>query len=754
MLTLHGMGGIGKSRTSLEVGHHQLRQTRGILSPSSSSGQARVERSSLFIDGIFFIALDALTSADMIPSAIAEALDVDMQGLDDVLTQVKTFIGKKKLLLILDNFEHLMEGATLASDLLAACPELKIMVTSREVLKLEEEWVKDLEGLQYPPSTTMTLKEAQHFEAVKLFSQRAKKAVLEFSANEDNIATIVEICQLVEGAPLALELAATWVRVMTLSEIAKEIRSNLSFLENQNRNKNERHQSIRAVFEHSWKLLTPKEQDVFRKLSVFVGSFNRQAASEVAGATLPILVSLVNKSLLRVMQNGRYSRHFLIYEFSQEKLKELPDEFVQTRQHHATYYCNFLSSNSEAILGAEQKTVLEQLDFEIDNIYRAWPQFFESKDSEQLRQTINTLCEYLSVKGRSKEGISLFISTLERIENTNHEDILVLGILNKCIAKLYNDTGNLIKAQHFAEQSLNILQDSNFLHEKAWALRILGVVYKGQGQFVQAKECLDKELAIYQKENNLLYLAATMNNLGVLYTTVGQYDEAEVCILESIRIDRQINNLSGVVTDLASLGHLYLLTHRANDAENVVRESLNLANEVGDVWATSFLFNGLGIALYQKGKVDESKKWFHKALKHAEGANESGRLIEIFTSLAMLKVDTRDFTHVERYLIRSLTLAKTLNMKSDMLFTLVEAGKFLITQGQIELARQVAEFISNAPEAWKSAKEQAEKLLLTCNELSARPDLIPHESSTNLSPSLITLLVEILENQPTLMVIG
>ena len=356
LLTLHGMGGIGKSRTSLEVAYHQVRQTRGILSPSSSSGQARVERSTLFIDGIFFIALDALTSADMIPSAIAEALDVDMQGLDDVLTQVKTFIGKKKLLLILDNFEHLMEGATLASDLLAACPELKIMVTSREVLKLEEEWVKDLEGLQYPPSTTMTLEEAQHFEAVKLFSQRAKKAVLEFSANEDNIATIIEICQLVEGAPLALELAATWVRVMTLSEIAKEIKSNLSFLENQNRNKNERHQSIRAVFEHSWKLLTPKEQDVFRKLAVFVGSFNRQAAAEVAGATLPVLVSLVNKSLLRVMQNGRYSRHFLIYEFSQEKLKDNSNEFTEARQHHASYYCNFLSSNSEAILGANQTT--------------------------------------------------------------------------------------------------------------------------------------------------------------------------------------------------------------------------------------------------------------------------------------------------------------------------------------------------------------------------------------------------------------
>ena len=151
---------------------------------------------------------------------------------------------------------------------------------------------------------------------------------------------------------------------MTLAEISKEIKTNLNFLENHTRNNYERHQSIRAVFEHSWKLLKPKEQEVFRKLlSVFVGSFNRQAAAEVAGATLPILVSLVNKSLLRVMQNGRYSRHFLIYEFSQEKLK---DNMMSLCKHVSTMLVtiwNFLSSKSEAILGANQQKVLQGAGF-------------------------------------------------------------------------------------------------------------------------------------------------------------------------------------------------------------------------------------------------------------------------------------------------------------------------------------------------------------------------------------------------------
>jgi predicted ATPase len=735
LLTLHGMGGIGKSRTSIEVAYQQLQQTQ-------------------FIDGVFFIALDGIRSASQIPLTISENLDIDMQGPDDVLKQVKTFIDKKKCLLILDNFEHLMEAATLPSELLASCPNLKIMVTTREVLNVDEEWVKNLEGLQYPQSKAITLEEAQDFEAIHLFTQRAKKTKLEFSPNEDNIATIIEICQLVEGVPLALELAATWVRFMTLDDIVEQIKTNLSFLANQSRNSYERHKSIRAVFEHSWKLLTPKEQEVFRKLSVFVGSFNRQAAAEVAGATLPILTSLVNKSLLRVMPNGRYSRHFLIHEFSQEKLQETPDDLVRTKEQHASYYLNFLSGNSEAILGGDQKRVLEEIEMEIDNIFVAWPLFFESKDREHLRLVINTLSEYLSVKGRAQEGINLLISALKRKESTNQKEILILGTLNKCIAWLYYDIRNIIQAQHFAEKSLDILQDSDFLHEKAWVLRLLGLIYKNQGQVTAAKECLDKELAIYQEDNNLKGMTMAMNNLGVLHTRLGQYTEAETYILQCLKIDQKLNNLLGVVNDLDSLGTVYLLTNKAIEAENVFREGLNLAKEIDHVWSFSQLLNGLGKALYLQGNIDLSKDCFQKALKHAETSNESSRLMEILTSLAMLRIDTRDFTHVESYLVRTLSLAKTLNSRADMMFTLIEATKFLIMQGHLELAKQVAEFIIKSPEAWNIAQEQAQKLLLTCKELADEPEYRSQKSPTNLSPPLAEILVEILESHIPLTVIG
>jgi predicted ATPase len=730
LLTLHGMGGIGKSRTAIEVAYHQLKQ-------------------GVFKDGIFFIALDALTSADMIPSAIAEALDVEMQGLDNVLTQVKTFISKKKLLLILDNFEHLMDGATITSDLLAACPELKIMVTTREVLKLEEEWVKDLEGLHYPPSTTMSLEEAQHYEAVKLFSQRAKKAVLEFSPNQDNIATIIEICQLVEGAPLALELAATWVRVMTLEDIAKEIKSNLSFLENQSKNRNERHQSIRAVFEHSWKLLTPKEQDVFRKLAVFVGSFSRQAASEVAGATLPILVSLVNKSLLRVMQNGRYSRHFLIYEFSQEKLRETPDAFVQTRQSHTSYYRQFLSSQSEAILGAEQKGVLEGLDFEIDNIYAAWSQFFESNDSEQLRLAITTLTEYLVIRGRLNEGIKLILSTLDLLGKNSNNDLLVLATLKRCCGWLYKVAGRLVEAQQLVEESLVLLSNSTYKHETAMVLRLLGGIHSDQHHFDKAKACFNKELDIYQSEGNLLLTGATLNNLGFLYLRLGQYSEAETNILESIKIDRQLKSLGGLLFDLDTLATLYLLTNRTFEAETALRESLNIAKEIDYIGHIPFLLNGLGKALYQQNRIDAGKDCFKEAFTYAKQTNNEVALISVLTSLAMIEIENSSFIHVEDYLIRALSLAQSLTLESEMLFTLVEVTKFLFKQKKISLASKLAHYIFNAPGAWESTRTYV-KEILTISKAQLSSSRIISGKPTNeksLTP-LEELVIEIVERKP------
>jgi predicted ATPase len=395
------MGGIGKSRLAIQAANEQLQVTN--LS---------------FKDGVYLVTLDALTSSELIPSSIAEALSLELQGQEDTLSQVKRFIGKKHILLLLDNYEHLMAEATLTSKLLEACLNLKLLVTSRERLNVEEEWVLTLDGLAIPTSTELS--EAERFDALHLFVQRAKRAMLEFSLTQETLPHALKICQLVEGSPLGIELAAVWVKTLPVSEIAKEIESNLNILEAPTKNIAERHQSIKAAFEHSWKLLSEKEQEVLRKLSVFVGGFRREAASEVAGATLPILASLVDKSLLRVSDRGRYDRHSLLYQFMQAKLSDNFGERTRVQDIHGQYFLCFVKE----LAHSRNKDSFEKVDEELQNIHTAVNWATDHLKIEELKN-LSELSIYYETRAKFHEGAILFTQVAKNLfeYRNSHSDV-------------------------------------------------------------------------------------------------------------------------------------------------------------------------------------------------------------------------------------------------------------------------------------------------------------------------------------------
>ena len=258
LLTFVGLGGSGKTRIALKV-------AEGVASN--------------YPDGVFFVGLAALGSPALIPSTIAERLHLTW-GQSDALEQVMSFIGDKRLLLVLDNYEHLLVGAAFTETLVRACPNLKLLVTSRERLNVEAEWLFALEGLRYPQDE-FNPEEALRWDAPHLFLQRARRVKPDFTVGRDELAHLLAICRRLEGSPLGLELAAVWVRLMPLKEIADEIGRGIDLLGSNSRSKAERHQSLRAVFDHSWRLLTPKEQEALSKLSVFAGGFSREAARQV-----------------------------------------------------------------------------------------------------------------------------------------------------------------------------------------------------------------------------------------------------------------------------------------------------------------------------------------------------------------------------------------------------------------------------------------------------------------------------------------
>lgn len=285
LLTIVGSGGIGKTRLAL---------------------QAAVQTLDHFADGAFLVSLEALTAAEALAPAILQALSSTTQDQKDPNAQLIDYLRDKNVLLVLDNVEHLLEGVALISAVLSAAPAVKIVVTSRERLHLQWEWLYEVQGLAYP--ATAPANAAADYSAVQLFAHTARRMQARFDLAAEQ-AHVIRICQLVEGLPLGLELAASWVRVLPCREIVHQIESNLAALTTGVKDVPARHRSLQAVFEYSWNLLTPDEQGALLKLAAFPGGFRREAAEELAGAPLSMLFSLADKSLLRVSPAARYDLH-------------------------------------------------------------------------------------------------------------------------------------------------------------------------------------------------------------------------------------------------------------------------------------------------------------------------------------------------------------------------------------------------------------------------------------------------------------
>jgi len=326
LLTLAGPGGIGKTRLAIQAAQYFVDTMR------SEAG---------FADGIFFVALDEVSSADFL-AVIANALNVPFYGSLKPKGQLRRFLQRKNLLLLLDNFEHLPvnddvpSSAALVSEILAAVPGVKVLVTSREALHVQEEWFYPVRGMAFPNDASGWSEETapEDYSAVQLFVQCAHRARPGFSLQEE-VQYVMRICQLVEGMPLGIELAAGWLRSLPCRTIAQELEQGLDLLAGTWQNLPARHRSVRAVFDRTWQLLSVTERDVLKRLSVFGDGFEAEEAASVAGASRLQLARLIEKSLLQYTPPGRYRMHELLRQFCTEKLHTAAEDGAETPDKHA-----------------------------------------------------------------------------------------------------------------------------------------------------------------------------------------------------------------------------------------------------------------------------------------------------------------------------------------------------------------------------------------------------------------------------------
>lgn len=394
LLSIVGPGGIGKSRLAQQVAAQQLNS---------------------FGDGVYFVSLAQTPTVELIPLAIAEALQLSFgAGPNSQAEQLFEMIGGKQLLLVLDNFEHLIEGTDLLVALLQRAPEVVLIVTSRERLNLQAEDLFELHGLAVPASSMDA--GAIHSAAVRLFVDRAHRLDKRFKLTAEQLPHVVHICQLVEGFPLAIELAATWIRDLTCEEIVVELVEGLGRLETTSRDIDPQHRSLRAVFNASWRLLSTLERRTLAKLAVFSGGFTQDAARAVTGATPALLSALRNKSLLRRAGSRRYDMHALVHQFSAEALDGDASAAAHARRAHSQYFLTLLADQAVALdtRAAGAAGALIQPDWE--NVTIAWQQATAQMDLPLLQNALDGLLRFCDLRGLYPEAQTLLERAVARLE--------------------------------------------------------------------------------------------------------------------------------------------------------------------------------------------------------------------------------------------------------------------------------------------------------------------------------------------------
>ena len=588
LLTLIGPGGIGKTRLAIEA-------AQGFT----------------FNDGVYFVPLQPLTSPDFVLTTIANEVGCQFQPGGDPHQQLINHFRQKSLLLVLDNLEHLLDAADLLSAILKSAPDVRILATSRERLNLLEEWALDLGGLDYPASEAET--EIEDYGAVQLFLQHARRVNINFDLSDTQKPALIRICRLVRGMPLALELAAAWVRALSCEAIAAEIEKGLDILETPARNIQARHRNMRVALDWSWNLLTSSEKDVFQKLAVFHGGFTLDAAAYVTGASLQTLIALVDKSLVRVVSDGRYELHELLRQYTEEKLNDSPDEYQNAHDLHCAFYAEFMNQQWEHLQGRHQQTAMQAIQTEIDNIQAMWDWAVEFRRASDLEGSLESFWFYYDARlwfdaaeKALKSALDAFSPLQPEYELLYSKIAVRYGIF--CFQLRRWDEGRIL-----VEEALTILRDLDAPQELAFGMQSLAGLYKGE----EAIRRYQESLTIYREIGDRRGAARVLYWIGLETYFVHQYAEAARFCEESLAIYRETGNPGGIASNLSILGWCAYDQGSYDEALRFHQEHLAFAIEAQNGWHIMESQFGLGLAHWALGQRSQALSQLQISLTQA-----------------------------------------------------------------------------------------------------------------------------------------
>jgi predicted ATPase/DNA-binding SARP family transcriptional activator/uncharacterized protein HemY len=692
LLSLVGPGGIGKTRLAL---------------------QAARQRIADFAQGVYFINLAPLKSSDLLVLAIANNLRFSFQSERSAKTQLLDYLRQKEMLLVLDNFEHLVDGANLLSDLLETAPRIKILVTTRERLQLYEEWLFEVGGMQVPTDENSTSSDRN--EAIQLFMHTAHRVQPTFPL-APNQSLIIEICQLLQGMPLAIELAAAWVWSMSPEQIRQQIANDRDFLASSLRNIPERHRSLRATFNYSWELLLDGERTALINLAAFRGGFDSNAAARVTATTLEILQSLVVKSLLHVDGEDRYNMHELIRQFAEEKLVETPKQEKRVRDQHAGYFADYLNTRATALQSHALKSAHSDIALEFDNVQAAWHWILNGGAVAEIEKALPGLATFYWMQGWYRDGITLLESAAQQLSAISApvtgqimartgwfhimltewqigEDLLQQSLtlcdstadqifaVNRLGYSLFRRT-DYANAIHRFEQSLAYLHsDSN---ELAFTLIYLAAVYEAEGRYEDAKQRLHEGLDMARQAENPFYISYALNGLGDVLLRQGNYADAHDIFHEAFTVQRATNQPHLIAQTLLKLGWAAFRQGDYAAAKQQFEEGLMLHRELGTRHGIANALNGLGSVAAVQKSFFEAVRLFQESLELYREIGVPGGVNVTLTNLGRVNWKLGRYAEAEAVMQEGLKISQKSGNQRLMAIQLNDLGNIACGQGHYQ----------------------------------------------------------------------
>jgi len=603
LLTITGLGGIGKTRLAIEA---------------ASAYQG------LFPDGVTFVALGASSSPAFLVSAVFDALNLKLAGPEDPLKQLLSVLREKKLLLVLDDIGHLLGRVDLLTEMLKNAPFLKILVTSSVRLHLQAEWVFEIQGLPVPSDDPPEM--VEQYSSVMFFLQRARQIQSDFELGPDSLPWVVRICRMVEGMPLGIELAAAWVSILTCKEIFQEIEANLDFLAASLRDIPERHRSLRATFTHSWKLLSAEEQQGLAQLAVFRSGFQREAAKQVAGASLPILMSLASKSLLVRKENSRFDLHAVVRQYALSFLTDDPlREAVYQR--HCQYYLGLVRGEDKGLGSATDWNAIQTLVDELDNLRAAMAWGLENNQAESSLKIAIALGQFWFTHGFWREGLEW----LER-------GLSYLGSIPIVV--------------------------------RAKALTVAGRLTRYLGDYPRAISLLEESLTLWRQCEDQNGISQAYCNLGAVLYHQGDHDTGTAMLEKALRLANQHGDLRGKYCSLENLGHAASDLGHKQQAIELYRQSLALSRQAGDDDQTAKMLNHLGIEYNLLGDHGQAYECFNTAAMICQRIGNRIVAASISGNQGYLEIVQGHYSRAFELLAESILAWQELGSKEEVLLCL------------------------------------------------------------------------------------